>query len=621
MKHSQSWAMSRFGQLRRALKTELRVDSLVNTLTGLGVAAHDKVTAARFRHGSRLSDPTLAAMFNCDDMAARIVEVFPDEGLRMGWTLNVEADGIDAERATQIAADTHQWLEQNLFLTKRLGDGWTWGRLFGLGGLWPTLDEGEDVDQSEPLDPTRVRRIMSLVPFTLREVSVLRFYDDATHPKFGEPELYMIQPTSGHSGPTITIHESRLIVFGGARTMPRDRSIGRGADFSVLQRPHDVLRQFGISFQALTHLIQDASQGVFKMRGLIDALAGDQGDDVRTRMEMVDMGRSVARAVLLDAEGEDFTRTTPNLTGYPPALQVIMQRLAGAAKMPVTVLMGMSPAGMNATGESDRLIFAGTVEAERERVLTPRLIEIVKLAFMSTDGPTGGFVPASWSIGYPSLVVMSEADRATVRKTVAETDQIYVNIGVLTPEEIAVNRFTGDFSMETTIDMDGRADMIAADQNPDDGEPEDRVDQRIIQALIFSKEAFGLPGMATAWARNHGFSVPKIEESETTFRIRQFDPAGFASDSFRTIELADGVQAVTAMPGENRTDQGGHIHELPGGGFTAPGRGDPHSHALPDGRRTALSMPGPGHTHRLPNRKGRTGGPIEPEPSDDGDEG
>ena len=67
------------------------------------------------------------------------------------------------------------------------------------------------------------------------------------------------------------------------------------------------------------------------------------------------------------------------------------------------------------------------------------------------------------------------------------------------------------------------------------------------QTLILSKKRFGSVEDATRWIHEHGFAdIP--DETGTSYRFRQRDPDFFKSNSFRTIELAEGVKAITAIP-------------------------------------------------------------------------
>lgn len=65
-----------------------------------------------------------------------------------------------------------------------------------------------------------------------------------------------------------------------------------------------------------------------------------------------------------------------------------------------------------------------------------------------------------------------------------------------------------------------------------------------VQTLIFSKEKFGSEATAKKWATDHNFLADKIDETQNSFRIQQFDPEKCAEGSERTITLEEGVKAV-----------------------------------------------------------------------------
>ena len=65
-----------------------------------------------------------------------------------------------------------------------------------------------------------------------------------------------------------------------------------------------------------------------------------------------------------------------------------------------------------------------------------------------------------------------------------------------------------------------------------------------IQSLIFNKDDFKTGAAATKWALDHEFKADKVDETESSYRLRQRDPDDFVSTSFRTIEIDDGVSAV-----------------------------------------------------------------------------
>jgi hypothetical protein len=71
-------------------------------------------------------------------------------------------------------------------------------------------------------------------------------------------------------------------------------------------------------------------------------------------------------------------------------------------------------------------------------------------------------------------------------------------------------------------------------------------DTMVMQTLILSKEVFETKEEANDWVRDHDFKIKEgaPDETEESWRYRQREPSEFKDDSFRTIEITDGVKAV-----------------------------------------------------------------------------
>jgi phage-related protein (TIGR01555 family) len=318
-----------------------------------------------------------------------------------------------------------------------------------------------------PLNETGIRTLDHINVINKRYALPQSWYTDPSNKKFGKPETYMITPTGTGAEVTATtsiVHETRLIRFDGLRASSYYRQRNNGWGLSLLQRMNQILQDYGMSFQGLAHLLSDANQGVFKMRGLIDALAAQETSLVQARMQLLDMSRSDVRAMVLDSEGEEFTRQNFNWSGIKDPFSIMMLRLSSAARIPVTVLMGQSPAGMDATGESDIRWFYDQTDSHREKYYDPKLKQLIRLITLSREGPTGGKELENYTIYWPSLWQPTEKEQAEIYKTNAEGDQIYMDGGVLIPSEVALSRFTPDgYSTEITIDTKTREDMLKND--------------------------------------------------------------------------------------------------------------------------------------------------------------
>lgn len=78
----------------------------------------------------------------------------------------------------------------------------------------------------------------------------------------------------------------------------------------------------------------------------------------------------------------------------------------------------------------------------------------------------------------------------------------------------------------------------------------------VIQHLIFDKEIFPNEEDARLWAREHGFVVEEVIEKDNAWHITQLDPSEFVEDSFRTIAITTGIQAVVGILKQDAVEGG-----------------------------------------------------------------
>lgn len=435
-----------------ALAPERRADSWVNTTTGLGDPGRDKVFQGIYFPPIRLMDNELLALYNGNDLAARICEVRPQECMKRGYELKVEGDDeVDQEDIKELKK-----YGARLRLDDQFVEAGVWGNVFGGSLMIIGAQDGRNID--EPLDEENIDTVRFLNVVDRRFIFVHRYYNDPQQPNYGLPEQYLVTNAVGGVNPApaaMVVHETRVIRFDGARTDILTRQQLAGWTWSLLQRAYDILRAFDGGFQAAANLLTDASQGVFKVDGLLNMISSGEKEALQTRMALVDMSRSTARAVLLDAEHEEFERTATSFAGIPDMLDRFMMRLSAATEIPVTILMGRSAAGMNATGDSDFRAFYDSLAVEQENKIAPKLCKLYRILSCAKDSPFAG-QELEWEICFKQLWQPSDVEQADVVFKTAQADQIYATIGALTPEEIALSRW-GKGKWSPTIELDVEA--------------------------------------------------------------------------------------------------------------------------------------------------------------------
>jgi len=436
-----------------AVKT-LRLDSWFNELTGVGTALGKTAMTFAPTEGEYLSLPTLEALYNFDGLAAKVVNAVPKHAMRAPPSLKMPGEGQAAAVSTAL---------KTLGAESRLQDAWTWARLYGGGAVYVGADDGRAPD--EPLDTQSLRAILWLVDVDRRDLYPITWETDPRKGSFGMPKLYRLTRMGGTATETTTVHASRILRIEGVTPTRRRRLQLQGWGDSILQRVYAELQATRGAFASGGVLLQEASQGVLKMKGLMEMMAGDEDNVLRRRLALMDLSRSAARSLLLDSDGEDYQRVEVGaLTGTVDVMDRFVNLLAAVSNIPVTVLMGQAPAGLNATGDSDIRSWYDEVAAERTHHLVPPTEQLVRLLLASKDGPTAGEVPAGWSLAYPPLWQPTPVEAADMRVKQATVDTSYITAGVVTPEEVATSRFgAGGWSAETTVNLDARRALLDAD--------------------------------------------------------------------------------------------------------------------------------------------------------------
>lgn len=474
-------------RMERLASLALKLDGLVNVMTGIGDAAKDKRLQAEWVAES-VTQEQLEAMYRESDMAAAIVEVPVDEEFRRGFDVRIGADEGAADDAQEVAEAVLNLVDERDFLP-RIQEARYWARAYGGSGLLVGADDTLELDM--PLNETAVERFQSLTALTPDELRPIEWDVDLKSRRFGEPVLYEVRPIQYSSAAanlpgrprvralsiapeTVLVHHTRIIRFDGvsvSRRMKRTNDMGGWGD-SVLVRPRGLIRDFEAAWQSAALSLQDFSQALLKIKGLLDINEEEDAAKVLfARMAAFQAGRSRNNLAMIDSE-EEFSFVGQPVTGLADLLQQMAIRVAAAARIPVTLLMGQAPAGLNATGDSDIRNFYARVKASQMKSLRPGLNRVIQLLFRSKDGPTKGVEPETWHIEFKPLWQPTDTEQGDIRLKQAQTDQIYILQGVLSPEEVAISRFSGpSYSTETFIDPKSRSDITPEDSDAPPGVP------------------------------------------------------------------------------------------------------------------------------------------------------
>ena len=404
-------------------------DGWYNLITSIGTT-RDKTQNTDFKKSIYLDDQILRYIWTGDGYGAKIV-ASPADDMTREW-INISND--DENKILNKLSDLNAESEINQALK--------WSRLYGGGLILIGLADGKQLE--EPVNPGMIKDVMYLKNFDKTQVEITpdNYNINPMDGEYGELESVNIIPNYGSM---FKVHMDRLLIFKGVPVPNSETESNR--DFwgmSVLQQMWDQLKDFGSAFNSVGIILQEFIVGKYTLTGLSELMANGKEQLIRDRINIIEQSKSVINSVLLDAD-EKYERDTASLGGIPELLYVYMSYLSGVSGIPVTRLFGRSAAGMNATGEGDMMNYYDFVKADQKNKLKKpiqKLVDYINVNEKIID-PTIEFNP---------LIQTSQKDEIDMKKTQADTDKLYIDLGVILPEEIRESRYANGYSFETNLE-------------------------------------------------------------------------------------------------------------------------------------------------------------------------
>jgi phage-related protein (TIGR01555 family) len=412
-------------------------DGWKNAFAGLS-GKSDKTQHTYFGAFSILDDAELSSIWLGEGLSKKIVSAPADDMVKNWIDINGDDDGKIAADLTKLEAKS------------KINEALKWMRLYRGAVIVMGIKDGGQLE-----DPVNLNRLSGkqgtvqwLKVFSASRVlnTQLDIITDPDSPYFEDIETFKIQKLSGG---VLEVHRSRCLVFKG-EPIPDSNITGLSFNHrywgsSALQSAFESIKNFGAISQSVANLMMEFVIGKYTISNLAELLAEDNTKALYTRMEIINASKSTINGVLL-AENEKYERDSANVGGIGDIIDRFMMMLSATVEIPVTRLFGRSPAGENATGESDLRNYYDFVTARQESQLLFPLQYLVFLVGTSVGNKKP--IISFNSVWEPTLKELIE-----MRNSQAETDQIYMQNQVVSPDEIRDSRFGGkEYSFETEIE-------------------------------------------------------------------------------------------------------------------------------------------------------------------------
>ena len=442
---------------QRDAACSVRTDGYVNARNNYGTA-RDPNEHYYFRAESAVPDDALSAFYEGNGLFAKIIDAPAEEAVKNGFTV----EGI-SHKATE---NLYRTALDSLKFEEVFSTAIKWARVFGGALAVMLINDGRGID--EPLDWNKIRSIDEIVVYDrsviqpgepmLTNVARDPFKKRA---RFGMPEYYTVYSRHG----TFRVHESRCLIFRNGR-LPENCSNANYRFWGAPEylRIRKAVENVEISNSAGVRMLSRAIQAVYKVKDLSALLATAEGEDaVLRRIQAIDLARGLLNTVVIDAEGEDYDFKNFSLSGVGEVISQSFTFLSAVSGIPRKILTGMTATGLKNTDNTSMEVYYNLVERIQALMVKKNLRYLLAVIFQA--GKNRGEIPGvpSIKIRFFSLWSMSaleeaecKAKREQTRLIKAKTAEMYVDMGVITSEEVRKNLAkTQEYNVEAMLKKGG----------------------------------------------------------------------------------------------------------------------------------------------------------------------
>ena len=383
-------------------------DAYSNPLFGTGYGSQSPLEAVEYPTLRLTENYALLNSLDRDQGIVRsVISVIPDDMTREWFTLTGPAS---PEQISEL-----ERMQRVTGLRESVNEGLRWGRLYGgaAGLIW--LD-GQETILDQPLE------LGNILPGSFAGLPVFDRWCGVT-PGTGlvmergkmVPEFYTV---SLENGAAVRVHHSRIVRFLGADLPFQERQAALYWGLSEIEPVYGDIVLYDSIMHNMGALTFQANINTMEVQNL-DQLFSLASGEAQRRFWNTMQAQAKLRSnfgVQVVNKGDQMHNAQYTFTGFDHVTEAAQLNLSAKTHIPMTKLFGRSPAGMNATGESDLQNYYDYIDALRESRLRPILEQLLPVLCMSAWGS----VPEGLEIVFPPLWTPTAKEVAEIGKAKTE---------------------------------------------------------------------------------------------------------------------------------------------------------------------------------------------------------
>ena len=328
--------------------------------------------------------------------------------------------------------------------------------MFGRGQIYPDFGETSAEELKAPLvlSPRKIRK-GSLLGFNVIEAmwSYPGFYNstNALRADYYKPQTWYVMSQE--------VHRTRLITLISREVPDMLKPSYMFAGISLTQLARRYVENWTRTQQSVVELLESFT--IWNLQTNLQALAQDTTGALEARFEAFNRIVKNRSLAVTDKDTEMLSNVSAPLGGLHELQAQAQEHQASVDGFPLLKLFGIQPSGLNASSEGELKCWYDRVHAQQEH-FNPHVKTCLDIIQLSEFGDIDPDISFEWE----PLWEPTAAERATIRKTEADTASVYIDKGVISPDEERERLALEDQSAYSGLDLNRE---IEAPGEPDAG--------------------------------------------------------------------------------------------------------------------------------------------------------
>lgn len=228
-----------------------------------------------------------------------------------------------------------------------------------------------------------------------------------------------------------TVHNTRMLTFVGRELPDMLKPVYMFGGLSLSQMAKPYIDNFIRNRTSVANLLYSFSTMVLSTNMSV-MLSPEGAQELIKRIQTYVFAKDNGGLMVVDKETEELTNVSAPISGVDKLLAQAQEFISSVVGIPLVVLLGVTPSGLNASSEGELKAFYAHIKGYQEKALQAPLSTVLRVLQLHLDGKIDDGI----TFEFIDLWELDDEAKARVRQTNMTVDTGYIQAGVLDPEDV-----------------------------------------------------------------------------------------------------------------------------------------------------------------------------------------